>query len=176
MGRCESGLTEIIPLVCISAFSQASLLCILTLSLLRVHCRGWGGCRVCLLNLGILFPSSVPLSGKHYVMAHGCTILCSLIQQATVFIHSGDPRIGMTIAEHVLEVCAGGMMASPSDEVSSTKQDSDLTSPSPCHVAPCTKDRKAGREIILIGQSALTFTVLQSYENSRSSTMCQILS
>ena len=50
-----------------------------------------------------------------------------------------------------------------------------VTSLSPCRGAPCTKDRKAGREIFLIGRTALTCTVLQSYENSRSSTMCQIL-
>ena len=125
MGRCESGLPEIIPLICISAFSRASLLCILNLSLLY---RGWGGCSVWLLDGR--HPISIPSSLARE--AHDCNILCSLIQQATAFIHSGNPPIGMTIAERVLEVCAGGVMASPCDEVSSTKQGSDVRLPLPC--------------------------------------------
>ena len=87
----ESGLTEIIPLICTSAIG-VSILCFLILSFLRVHRQGApavsGG-----LMAGILFPSWIPSGLPIWVAImwwlDDCNILCLLIWQVIFFIHIG---------------------------------------------------------------------------------------
>ena len=173
MGRCESGLTEVIPLICISAFSRAGLLCILTLSLLGVHYRGL---------VAAMSDCSIQASCFHPQFPRQGSIMWWLMA-ATSFVHwYGRRQFSFTMvtpesAWPSLSVCwkCGQEAWWLHPAMKSAPPSKTVTSLSPCRGAPCTKDRKAGREIFLIGRTALTCTVLQSYENSRSSTMCQIL-
>ena len=83
----ESGLIEIIPLIC--TLSRVSTLFVLLLSPLRVHHWGWLQWLRAWQPAAHFSPTKSPqgsLLGRQKQL-DGCSILCLLIKQATFFIH-----------------------------------------------------------------------------------------